>query len=472
MSGQCVTPGLDRASEVFRADLSVLARLVPASLVRGVLAQAQVVSRTRRTSAVLGVYLVLAMTLFAPLGLCRVFTKLTGVDGRPGGAVPSASSLRKRRAGLGFEVFELLFRRLAQAGPQAQRYAGFTVCAWDGTTISVPDTPDNEALGRKVNGKRQGPFPLVRMLVLVSVGSRALIGAVVDGVRTAEYKMALQLVELLDDSMLLLADRAFPGYELWCRAAGTRAQLLWRVSKSIPIRIEQVLPDGSGIGWWAAPTGMSQRRRAELGLPDRVQVRVIAGWITVIDTAGVRRSQPYRLLTTLLDEQQHPAAELLELYGRRWQVELTIKGLKCVQHRGILRSKTLTGVLQESWAMLCMNQLLRLEAARAADDSATTIAQIGFTALVDRFRDAIVRTAGRTGATTELGRLRHTIRQDVTTLDVRIRRYDRVVKTWASKFPAKRSHHGGAQIHLHYTVDTHPDTHTTSNQQETTKINS
>jgi hypothetical protein len=465
-------PSLGRASEAFRADLSVLARLVPVSLVREVLVEAKVVSRTRRTSAVLGVYLVLAMTLFPALGLCRVFTKVTGADGRPGGRVPSASSLRKRRAGLGHEVFELLFKRLATAGPQAERYAGWMLVAWDGTTVPVPETADNEVLGRKVNGKRPGPFPLVRMLVLVSCGSRALIGAVVDGVRTAEYKMALQLVDRLDDSMLLLADRAFPGYELWCRAAGTRAQLLWRVSKSIPVRIEQVLPDGSGIGWWAAPGDMSRRRRAELGLPERIQVRVITGRITVIDPAGVRRSQPYRLLTTLTDHQQHPAAQLLELYGRRWQVELTIKGLKCVQHPGMLRSKTLTGVMQESWAMLCMNQLLRLEAARAAEDSATTIAQIGFTALVDRYRDAVIRTAGRRGAAAELARTRDAIRQDVTRLDLRIRRYDRVVKTWASKFPAKRSHHGGTQIHLHYTVEALPDTPTPINQQEPIKINS
>lgn len=461
-------PVRGRASEVFSADLSVLARLVPRSLVCEVLAESRVVSRTRRTSAVLGVYLVLAMTLFPQVGLPRVFAKLTGADGRPGEQVPSASSLRKRRAGLGFEVFRLLFERLAQAGWAAERYAGLLVCAMDGTTVPVPDTEDNAVLGRKANARRAGPFPLVRMLVLVSCGSRALIGAVVDGVRTAESKLAVQLLGLLDERMLLLADRAFPGFELWCRAVDTRAQLLWRVSRSIPVRIEQVLPDGSGIGWWSAPCSLGRRRRAELGLPDRVRVRVVTGWITVIDAAGVRRSEPYRLLTTLTDHRAHPAAELLRLYGRRWQVELTIKGLKCVQHLDMLRSKTLAGVFQEAWAGLCIQQVLRLEAAAAAEDTQTQTAQIGFTSLVERIREAVVRTGGRRGAAAELARVRRTIRQDITKLDIRIRRYDRVIKQWASKFDAKRSHHGGGTIILEYTVGTLTDTTTHQEEPATT----
>jgi Insertion element 4 transposase N-terminal/Transposase DDE domain len=464
--------GCDRTREAFSADLSVLARLVPSSLVRRVLAEAGVVSRTRRTSAVLGVYLVLAMTLFPQVGLPRVFAKLTGVDGRGGGEVPSASSLRKRRAGLGVEVFRLLFERLAGTGPVAERYAGLLVCAWDGTTVSVPDTADNAVLGRKANAQAAGPFPLARLLVLVSCGSRALIGAVVDGVRTAESKLAGELVGLLDAGMLLLADRAFGGFQLWCRAADTEAQLLWRVTRSIPVRIEQVLPDGSGIGWWPASGDVSRRRRAELGLPDRVRVRILTGWITVIDAAGVRRSESYRLLTTLTDHQAHPAGELLRLYGRRWQVEVAIKGLKCGQQLGMLRSKTLTGVFQEVWAALCVQQLLRLEAAAAAQDTEAQIARIGFAALVDRIRDAVVRTAGRRGAVAELARMRRAVRRDLTEVQIRIRCYDRVVKRRTSKFATKHDHHGGAVIHLQYVIDALPPMAVGADQQQPAKINS
>jgi hypothetical protein len=48
-----------------------------------------------------------------------------------------------------------------------------------------------------------------------------------------------------------------------------------------------------------------------------VQVRVIECEITIATSAG-RRTGVYRLATTLLEDRQHPAAELVTLYHQRW----------------------------------------------------------------------------------------------------------------------------------------------------------
>ena len=45
--------------------------------------------------------------------------------------------------------------------------------------------------------------------------------------------------------MLLLADRNFYGYQLWNAAAGTGADLLWRVKASLHLPVVAELPDGS-----------------------------------------------------------------------------------------------------------------------------------------------------------------------------------------------------------------------------------
>jgi hypothetical protein len=108
----------DRAARVFGVDGSVLAQLVPVAWVREVLTEAKVVSRTRRTSAVAGVYLVLALTLFPKVSTTGVFEKLSGRWGRPGAQVPSAASWKQRRAGLGETPFRLLFARLRSAGAE------------------------------------------------------------------------------------------------------------------------------------------------------------------------------------------------------------------------------------------------------------------------------------------------------------------------------------------------------------------
>jgi hypothetical protein len=178
---------------VFGVDGSVLAQLVPVAWVREVLVEAKVVSRTRRTSAVAGVYLVLALTLFPKVSTTGVFEKLSGRWGRPGAQVPSAASWRQRRAGLGEAPFRLLFHRLRSAAAEVPgaRWAGLLVCAWDGTTVQVPDNTDNAAaFGKKACHSGTGPFPLVQILALVACGSRALVDVAFDAITVGENTLA------------------------------------------------------------------------------------------------------------------------------------------------------------------------------------------------------------------------------------------------------------------------------------------
>jgi hypothetical protein len=50
------------------------------------------------------------------------------------------------------------------------------------------------------------------------------------------------------------------------------------------------------------------------GLP----VRIIDAELTVTGVDGSRVRDRYRLITTLLDHDHHPAAELVRLYHERW----------------------------------------------------------------------------------------------------------------------------------------------------------
>lgn len=479
LSSQC-SIAFDRAARVFGVDGSLLAHLVPVEWVRQVLAEAQMVSRTRRTSAVAGVYLVLALTLFPGVSTTGVFEKLSGRWGRPGAQVPSASSWKQRRAALGERPFRLLFDRLRQAGGEvsAARWRGWLVCAWDGTMLQAPDTPANaEAFTKRINQRGPVGSPLVRLVVLVACGSRALIDAAVDATGVGETVLAVRLVGSLRPGMLLLADRGFPGFVLWCRAAGSGAQLLWRVKRDVHFTVFQVLPDGSALAWWRPSSSIRKAEREQL--PAQMRVRVVTGWITVIDADGTRRSEPYRLVTTLTDHRRYPAVELVKLYGRRWQVELVIKGLKCVQGAARLRSRTPDGVRQEVWAWLCTHQLLRIQAARAAEHAAgptpVEVAQISFTTLVQRIRDAVIRTGGRYGSGERaLADLHQATCEDITPLDIRIRVYDRVVKHPVAKFPSKKPQHRGRTVAYEYSIEqpgATTSTNTPAEQIPHTKIN-
>ena len=144
--------------------------------------------------------------------------------------------------------------------------------------------------------------------------------------------LARRLLHALRPGMLLLADRAFPGWELWGLAAATGAHLAWRVRSSAVLTPVQYLPDGSFLA--VLPTPARCRARAGAARPRPVRrpghrIRVIEYAVTVTRAAGgAARTEAFRLVTTLLDPQAAPAAELAALYRQRWEAETGYGELK------------------------------------------------------------------------------------------------------------------------------------------------
>src|SRR5262250_2612033 len=107
--------------------------------------------------------------------------------------------------------------------------------------------------------------------------------------KTSEIQLATAVVPALRKGMLCMADRFFPGYRLWQKAAQTGADLLWRVRRSARLEVDQRLADGSYLSRIYAST--SQRRKQRRAMV----VRVID--YRLQDVPG---AEPiYRLITTI-----------------------------------------------------------------------------------------------------------------------------------------------------------------------------
>jgi len=124
-----------------------------------------------------------------------------------------------------------------------------------------------------------------------------------------------------------------------------------------------VLADGSYLSTIYASE--KDRRHAA----NSVQVRVVEYRLE-----GVADAEPlYRLVTTILDEAQAPAADLAALYHERWEIEGALAELK-THLRGaqvVLRSKIPDLVRQEFWGLLLAHFAVRglmHEAALRADE--------------------------------------------------------------------------------------------------------
>ena len=104
------------------------------------------------------------------------------------------------------------------------------------------------------------------------------------------------------------------------------------------------------------------RERDEGGLV----VRIIED--TFEDSGRSGSGERHRLLTTLLDERQHPAKDLIVRYHERWEQELAYDELPTHQReRPVLHSQTSAGVVQELDGLLVGHDVIRKLLCDAAD---------------------------------------------------------------------------------------------------------
>ena len=312
--------------------LGELTQQVPFEMVDAVLEQTcRVQRRVRDLPARVVVYLLLGGCLFAELGYSQVWGRLTaGLDGLPA-AAPTASAMTQARRRLGPGPLRELFALLRGPAPGGARWRGLLVCAIDGTIMTVADSEANLAVYSKQRGGANGgsSYPMLRLLALVSCGTRTVIDAVSGPVSAGETTYAPSLLASLHAGMILLADRNFGAGFLAAQIAGTRADFLIRVrtgngAPKLPVLSR--CPDGS----WLSRFG---------GVP----VRVIDAEITVTTSAG-HATGGCRLVTTLTDPARYPAGDLAVLYHQRWEIETAYFELKSTILGGrVLRARTPDG---------------------------------------------------------------------------------------------------------------------------------
>jgi Insertion element 4 transposase N-terminal/Transposase DDE domain len=386
--------------------IGVLTRVFPPELVdRVVLEAGRVEQRHRLLPARVVVYYVLAMALFADSSYEEVMRAL--VEGlawesgwRQVWEVPAKGSIFKARARLGREPLQLLFE--AAAGPLADErtpaafYRELRLISLDGTCVDVADTPANDAeFGRPGTGRGQGvgAFPQLRLVALSETGTHAICAAALGPLSSGDNALADELLGALQAGMLCLADRGFYSFQRFQNARKSGAQLLWRVKRDMVLPREAQLADGSYLTRIYANQPDHRAQRAGQ------QVRVVE---YQIDDGLERDSeQRYRLLCTILEPDQAPAAELGALYHERWELENTLDELKVHQRdaRVVLRSKAPDGVYQEAYGYLCTHYAIRRLMHDAALQADLDPDRLSFTRSLRAARRSARTQPGFSGAT-------------------------------------------------------------------------
>jgi Transposase DDE domain len=194
---------------------------------------------------------------------------------------------------------------------------GRRLLAVDGTILTVADTPANTTtFGKSRNQYNRSGFPLMRLVALCEIGTRALVRWVARPYRVPEQKLLPRLLPHVPAGSLLVADRNFHSWAVWEYARTAGFALLLRVQSGLRLPVVERLADGSYLSRVCPRRGKHKTRRA-------IPVRVIECRIRV----GTKTST-YRLLTSLLAPSDAPARELVDVYAKRWEVETAFAEFK------------------------------------------------------------------------------------------------------------------------------------------------
>ena len=267
----------------------------------------------------------------------------------------------------------------------------------DGSSFSMPDTPELRAAFGTPPGQAEGcGFPTAHLLVLFSASTGLLLDAFAGPRHTGDVAQTPELHLHLDAGDVVVGDDSFGGYAHLALLAQQGLHGLFPVhhqrivdfTKNRPYAREGAkAPPGTPRSRWVRSLGKEDQlveyfkpkqppawmSKAEYdALPDSILLRELRRTVQRPGAGKVTLT----LVTTLTDPVQYPAAALLDLRLRRWDVETNIGHVKTTMGMDVLRCKTEAGVRKEVAAFCLVYNLVRcvmLEAARRQDVPADRI---------------------------------------------------------------------------------------------------
>lgn len=394
--------------------------------------------RRRRLPAEQVIWLVLGMALYRNRPIDEIVAKLDlALPGRRG-PTPAPSAVAQARGRLGEEPMRWLFERCSEewAHESARRFAwrGLALYGVDGTTARVPDSPENrEHFGGQLGPHGDSAYPVVRIATLMTLRTHLLVAARFGPYTRSETIYARSFWPQVPDKSLVIADSNFFDAKVliplsthgvsrhWIVRA--KANFRWRVIRRLGPGDDLVEMNVSTNAQVAIPT-----------LPKRWEVRAVR-----YERRGFR---PKVLLTSLVDSDQYPAAEIAALYHERWEMELGYDEVKTemLERYEAIRSRSPVGVGQELWGLALAYNLVRLEMLRIAEEANVAPVRISFIMALRLIRDEWLWCAvAKPGAIPRhLRELRAEVLRFVLPPRRPERSYPRVVKNKFSLYDAKR----------------------------------
>jgi Transposase DDE domain len=274
---------------------------------------------------------------------------------------------------------------LEDQAPAHWRWHDRRVLLADGTDVIVSDTPENQRAYPQPTSQRPGlGFPMIRLVVLLTFATAALIGAAFGpfaGKETGEAALLRQLFEQLRPGDVVVADRYYCSYFAIALLLQRGVDVAFRLHhrRKYDFRCGRRLGRYDHVVEWqrpARPKWMDEATYATM--PATLTVRELR--FRVVNPGC--RSRAIVVATTLLDDHAYSKDDIAELYHQRWHAELDLRSIKQTLGMDMLVCKTPAMARKELWAHLLGYNLARKVAAQAAWEHGLRPRQISFAGTV------------------------------------------------------------------------------------------
>ncbi len=320
--------------------------------------------RRRKLPAEQVVWLAIGMGMFRDRSIAEVVDHLDLVLPAATDRQVTSGAIVQARDRLGAAPLECLFEQLAEdwapASADEHRWRGLALYGVDGSTLRVADTPENEAaFGRPGSARGRAGYPQLRLVALLVLRTHLLAGLEIGPWTASELSLAAALLSKIPERSLTILDRGFLSYDLLygLHRDGTQRHWLIRAKANLKWRVLERRGRKDHLVEITMPRAV---RAKHPELPETFRARAI------------RTKQPrFReqiLLTSLLDPDTYPAAEIAQLYHERWELELAFDEIKThtLEREEALRSRAPERVYQELWGLAIAYNLVRWHMQRIA----------------------------------------------------------------------------------------------------------
>ena len=265
-------------------------------------------------------------------------------------------------------------------------WRGRAVKLVDGTGLSMPDTPENQALYPQPSTQAPGiGFPLARLVMVICLATGAALDAAIGphrGKGSGELALVRRLLEGFRLGDVMLADALYCNYFLIATlmAAGVDVLFEQNGSRITDFRRGQSLGTRDHIVRWPKPAARPEWMTPEqyAHSPDELTLREVKVAHQV-------------LVTTLLDHRRVGKDDLSELYARRWNVELDLRNLKTTTGMDVLSCQTPQMNEKQLWVHLLAYNVIRLLMAQAACNAGVDPRSLSFKHAVQLWTEWVAR---------------------------------------------------------------------------------